>query len=220
MEAVARTRTDIVQLSLYADMPAASVRKLERCAGNIATLNAKGVALIFSIGRELQTAHDELANHGNGTFGKWCKERCGITDKSARNYMGVVEVFDGKVPERLSRTFTAESLYLLSRYSTPDEAIDEAVKAAESGDRIDLKRAKEIVGKYVVTSVDDAKPDDWDAEDEPSPHTMDRFAAAASDVTLAVYRAFAGWPSEWWEDIDSVFANLLKQDKATWKTPQ
>ena len=118
-------------------------RKLEACAVAIDKARAKGVALIFEVGRQLQVAHDALANHGDGVFGKWCKERCGMSDRTARNYMGVVEAFGSQKqldPERLSESFTAESLYYLSRDTTPEEAIKDALKEAKKGQRITLTR--------------------------------------------------------------------------------
>jgi hypothetical protein len=152
MEAIVRSAAP-----LFDDLPKPAVRKLESCAVNIEKLRSKGVELIFAMGRELKIAHDELANHGDGGFGKWCKERCGINRSTAFRYIGVVETFSGEVCCRLQQTATAEALYLLSRDTTPQDAIDKAIEVAEQGERITLAKAKEIV-KEVAGVVIDAKP--------------------------------------------------------------
>lgn len=139
---------------LFDDLPKPVVRKLESCAVNIEKLRSKGVELIFAMGSELKTAHDELANHGDGCFGKWCKERCGITAQSARNYISVVDAFGDQDCKSLLQSFTAESLYLLSRDTVPQDAIDKAIQLAEQGERITLAKAKEIRSEYVI----DAEP--------------------------------------------------------------
>lgn len=64
-----------------------------------------------------------LANHGDGTFGKWCVDRCGITSNTAYNYMRVIEVFETHkqlVCNPGLQTFDAKALYYLSRDTTPD----------------------------------------------------------------------------------------------------
>jgi len=142
-------------LAFYEDLPKAAVDRLERCAANIDKAVARSVESMLDVGRQLKIAHDELANHGNGTFGKWCKERLGITSRSAERYLGAIEAFGQKDCDSLSQSFTCESLYLLSRDSTPDDAIDAALKAAESGERINLQKAKAIIAPFTVTSVED-----------------------------------------------------------------
>ncbi len=81
-----------------------------------------------------------LANHGDGTFGKWCVERCGMTTQTARNYIAVIEVFGAQkqlVCKSLLQSFTAEALYYLSRDTTPEEAIRDALKLAKKGERVE-----------------------------------------------------------------------------------
>jgi hypothetical protein len=157
------------QLALYEEIPKTSANKLERCATAIDRAHAKGIELIFEVGKQLQIAHDELANHGDGCFGKWCKERCGIDRSTAHHYRNVVEVF-GKHKELIccpgQQTFDAKSLYYLSRDVTPEEAITDALKAAKKGDRITLGKAKEIVDEYVIDTEQPSEPVVTEVDDE------------------------------------------------------
>lgn len=83
----------------------------------------------------LFTLPQQLTNHGNGTFGKWCKERLGISKRSAYDHLNACECFGDKDCPSLGQSFTCEALYLLSRDSTPDDAITDALKAAKKGER-------------------------------------------------------------------------------------
>jgi hypothetical protein len=85
-------------------------------------------------GKHLQEAHALLANHGDGTFGKWVETRCGFCYRTARRYMDVAETFGDVSCDSLSQ-LSAESLYFLSRNTTPEEAIADAIQAAEAGER-------------------------------------------------------------------------------------
>lgn len=55
-----------------------------------------------------------LANRGNGVFGKWVEQRCGIGRSTAQNYMRVSEVFGGKVCATVVQTFDNRAMYLLA----------------------------------------------------------------------------------------------------------
>lgn len=136
-------------MPLFDNLPKPTIRKLESCAAKIERLRAKGVELIFAMGRELKIAHDELSNHGDGCFGKWCKERCGISKSTAFDYLNAVDVFEGRLSAGRTN-FDAKALYLLARDSTPQDAIDKAIEAAEKGERITLAKAKEIVSAVVI----------------------------------------------------------------------
>lgn len=158
------TNSDIVDVQpmlpdIYGEMEMPKRAMLERCAKSIEKIRSKGVELIFQIGEQLKIAHDELANHGDGTFGKWCKERLGISTSSAHNYLSVVDTFGSQklldLPS-LGRTFTAESLYYLSRDTTPEEATRDALKVAKKGERVTLQVAKGLAEKYTCDEIEDA----------------------------------------------------------------
>lgn len=225
MDAIERTAAP-----LFDDLPKPTVRKLESCAVNIEKLRSKGVELIFAMGRELKIAHDELANHGDGCFVKWCKERCGISKSTAFNYLSAVDVFGDKDCPSLGRTFTAEALYHLARDTTPQDAIDKAIEAAEKGERITLPKAKQIIEEVIVEVapssvgvIDSDEQDEQDDDEEdfaddppPSPFNLETFGIAERKATDAFRKAFAGWPEEWWPDIDAVLQQLKEGDKSKW----
>ncbi len=161
-------------ITLYESLPATTNRKLERCAVAINKATAKGIELIFEIGQQLRIAHDELANHGDGTFGKWCVERCGMTYRCARQYLDVVEVFGERkqlVCEPGSQSFDAKALYYLSREVTPEDAIEDAIKAAKKGERITLAKAKEFVAEYTVEQSEQDEEEDQDEEADDAEET-------------------------------------------------
>lgn len=165
------------QLEIYESLSAPASRKLERCAVAIDKANAKGIELIFEIGKQLQIAHDELANHGDGTFGKWCVERCGMSKRQAYRFLNINEVFGTHkqlVCAGPAQTFDVQALEYLSREVTPEDAIADAIKAAKKGERITLARAKEFVAEYTVDeyAVDEIAADESD-DDEPEESEWD-----------------------------------------------
>jgi hypothetical protein len=91
-----------------------------------------GSVTLHGLMRSLAAARDRLANHGNGTFGKWCNERCGITHQHANRAIAAHQQFGSS--EHRVQNFDATSLYLLSADSCPDEAYEEALERAEHGE--------------------------------------------------------------------------------------
>lgn len=112
---------------------------------------------MLKIGAELSKAQERLANHGNGTFGKWCKERLGISSQSARNAINAFHAFGQEDCKTVLQSFDASALYLLSADSTPEEATEKAWELAEAGETITKKRAKQIVDE-VCSEGRDAPP--------------------------------------------------------------
>jgi hypothetical protein len=196
------------QLALYESLPVASSRKIESCAVRIDKAKARGVALIFEIGEQLQIAHDELANHGDGKFGKWCQERCGISKSAAYRYLSVVEVFsrqkqlDGPT---VGQSFDAKALYYLSRDTTPEAAIKDALYKAKRGERVTLADAKEIVEGYTI----DAEPVNG------SPDLL----MLMSEAEDRIRKSFSSWPQALAKHIPSVLSALSQEDHTEWTKP-
>jgi len=101
---------------------------------------------VMKLGAELTAAHAKLSNHGDGTFGKWCSLRCGLTARHARNMMGVCDTFKDR--EMISQSADPTALYLLSAPSCPEEATAEALERAEQGERITTKLARDIIKSH------------------------------------------------------------------------
>ncbi len=80
-----------------------------------------------------------------------------MTTQTARNYIAVIEAFGAQKQlycKSLLQYFTAEALYYLSRDTTPEEAIRDALKLAKKGERVTLAVAKELAAKYTVDESD------------------------------------------------------------------
>lgn len=97
---------------------------------------------VLVIGEQLQRVKD-IAKHG--TFMKWVESRFGMPYKKCQRYM--------RISSRLGKVvnidhFDYSSLMLLAQDTTPDEAIDEAVKQAQQSQKITNAVAKEIVAKH------------------------------------------------------------------------
>lgn len=79
---------------------------------------------------ELATAQKRLSNHGNGTFGKWCKERLGFTSRTAENLIRIYDGVPKKDYETVSKTFDVTALYCLLADTCPEDAYKDALKLA------------------------------------------------------------------------------------------
>jgi len=85
---------------------------------------------VLQIGKELAAAQKRLANHGNGTFGKWAQDRCGISRDLAYKCISVHKTFGPLGLSKISTNFSASSLYLLAKQTCPKEATKEAIELA------------------------------------------------------------------------------------------
>jgi hypothetical protein len=127
--------------------------KLVSLAGQIKRGREHYNKSVFELGESIATAQDLLANNKNGTFGKWIEAEAGLEETTARNYMNAWKAF------RYSANiagYAPSAMYLLAAPEAPKEAIKEAEKLASKGERISVKRAKQILDK--LKSVSPPKP--------------------------------------------------------------
>lgn len=189
--------------SVVSQLPTDCRKKLDGYAKAIAKAKARGVEALLEIGRQLKLAHLELANRGNGTFGKWVKECCGITHASALNQINAWEAFGEKSSSNDLKNIQASALYFLARDTTPEEAIEAAVEQAESGERITLKKAKELVARCEKACQETADAPDASDESEELPDYVKRLQPyeSLSDAIEALDAAIAAiylrWPPEY-----------------------
>jgi len=98
---------------------------------------------VMAIGKELKEVHEKLANHYQGSFGKWC-ESIGISRFTANNYIKahdyVVENFNN-IEE--AENIQPSLLFAISRSSAPQELQDKVL----SGDITSHKQYKELEDK-------------------------------------------------------------------------
>lgn len=100
---------------------------------------------VLKIGKELTEARERLANHKNGTFQKWCVERCGASLASTKRAIAAYEQFGNR--HTVSQYFDATAMYLLSANSCPEDTRDEFIQRAEAGEQITAKMVREELTK-------------------------------------------------------------------------
>jgi len=111
----------------------------------IKTLMRRAAQDIIDIGTKLIEVKDQL---GHGNFGNWLNAEFGWSHDTAGRYMNVSRAFI-QIPH--GAEFQAKALYLLSAPSTPDEAREEALEIAKSGEPITYATAKAIVAQHKPT---------------------------------------------------------------------
>jgi hypothetical protein len=202
----------LVQLAFdytAAEISKADANRLEKHAETITTTQDKvrrtGVEGVMKIGAELVAARDRLANHGDGTFGKWCKERCGVTRFTAARVMHAWEQF--KDCSTVQQSFDASALYLLSSESCPEEVVTEAMERAEAGEHITQKAVREMIKAASPNS---------DEEDEPP---ADEIEWSPGNCLLGVRREVMKWkrvcPKEDISEITEILKALISQIERT-----
>jgi len=121
--------------------------RLKSLARQIAGSKKKLVANVLEIGRALTDAQDLLADHAGGAFGKWVKQSCKFSKRSAYRYMSAHLTFGGCATVA-QRRFEPSTMYLLANDSTPSAAVTEAIEFAESGETVTGKIAKQLIAKH------------------------------------------------------------------------
>jgi hypothetical protein len=95
---------------------------------------------IILIGKNLQAVKAKLPH---GMFLPWLKYEFGLSQVTANNFMHVADRFDGKLTKFVNLSVSA--LYALASPSTPEEAVEEALHRADSGEKITHALAKQII---------------------------------------------------------------------------
>jgi len=98
---------------------------------------------IIEIGRDLLDVKDRL---GFGHFGHWVSQEFGWSDRTARHFMEVAEVFGSKSEIISELAIAPTAAYLLAAPSAPYEARQLAFDRAKAGETITAAIAKEIIG--------------------------------------------------------------------------
>ena len=101
------------------------------------------VGNVLEIGRRMQRVRDvagEVAFHG------WLETELDVSRATASRYRSAARYF-GNRPSLAG--FQPTALFLLARKRVPEAARDEACRLAAAGERITVRRAREIVAQYV-----------------------------------------------------------------------
>jgi len=121
--------------------------RLKLLARQIAGSKKKLVANVLAIGEALTEAQDLLASHHGGVFGKWVKQNCGFSKRTAYRYMSAQLTFGSCAPVA-QRRFELSTMYILAHDSTPPAAVTEAIEIAESGETVTSKTAHQLIAKH------------------------------------------------------------------------
>jgi len=121
--------------------------RLKALARQISGSKKKLVANVLAIGEALTEAQDLLASHHGGAFGKWVKQSCGFSKRTAYRYMSAHLTF-GSCATMSQRRFDISTMYLLANDSTPSAAVTEAIELAESGETVTSKTAHQLIAKH------------------------------------------------------------------------
>lgn len=130
----------------YARLDRTTCQFVLQKTGEIRILMRRTARDIFSIGKKLIEIKEKL-EHGH--FLEWLEAEFAWSDRTARNFMRVAEVFKMETISDLQ--FAPSALYILAASSIPEGAREEAVNRALKGEAISKKTAQEIKQKYTRT---------------------------------------------------------------------
>lgn len=164
----------------YGEVEPATAEKLKRHAAVIKGVQSKA---IYEIGEELQAAHDELANHRNGTFFAWC-ESIGIKSTTAKEILSYHDFISRNASNKeLLESLPKRLIVDANRPSTPQELKDKVA----SGDVTTLPEFKKLKAELEATKnvlrTTETKLDEKDAEIEEAEKRA-HAANLAQDVAL------------------------------------
>ena len=128
----------------YGEIEPATAEKLKRHATAIRGIQSKA---IYEIGEELQSAHDELADHNGGTFYAWC-ESIGIGRDTVQRILRYHEFVAANCGNReLLESLPKSLIYEASKKSTPQELKHKVA----SGDVTTLPEFKKLKAELEAT---------------------------------------------------------------------
>lgn len=107
---------------------------------------------LIAIGNRLLQIKNLLPH---GQFQDWVEKEFGIERRMAQNYMAVATRFGNNQQfadkNEIISFFSPTAMYLLASPSTPVEAVEAAIaESEESGQRLKVRRIKEIVAEYTA----------------------------------------------------------------------
>lgn len=100
------------------------------------------------VGHLLEEARKRMAKHGNGTFTAWVESDCGLSIRTARNYMYAAARYGDEDSATVAESLEPAAMYILAAPSCPAEAQIEAESIAKAGGTVTAKLAKELVQKH------------------------------------------------------------------------
>jgi len=126
----------------YADLDSETRIVVQQKTGEIRERMRRAAQDIIEIGERLIDIQQRLVH---GEWEAWLHAEFTWSDQTARRYIHVARAFSGK---QQIVAFAPSALYLLAAPSTPDEARDEALARAESGETITYQSARQVVEQH------------------------------------------------------------------------
>jgi hypothetical protein len=141
-----RKEDNVNELSVfdYQQLDAETRVVVKQRTGEIKELMRNTAEAIVRIGEKLAEVREQLPE---GHFQDWLKQEFDWSRRTAYNFISVYEQFGARA-NFAQINIAASALYLLAAPSTPDEARQEALTRAETGEAIGHKEAKEIVSDH------------------------------------------------------------------------
>lgn len=134
-------------------VPASQQDLLKTKAESIRKRLRASVASVISVGTELREIKPSLKH---GDFTSFVVNDCGITMRSAQNYMSVAEFADDK-SESIS-LLSLGSLYRLAAKSTPTAAISQVVEMLDNGKVTTESDIEALIAASRLTEVEPTDP--------------------------------------------------------------
>lgn len=148
-----KPKTQLERASRRADIAsqeAGTIDRLAHHAGAIRALGRQTVSNIVAIGKHLIEAQ-ELCKESGENFGDWLKREFEWSVGSAYNFIRVAEM--SKIVRLTNLQLPLESLYLLARPSTSEEAREAVVEAAKDGN-LTHAQVKEMIADVQAKEVE------------------------------------------------------------------
>jgi len=131
-------------------------KELGTIARRIKSSKRRAAAALLEMGQQLAEAQDLLAHHRGGSFGKFVRERCGLSTSAAYRAIETFKQFG--TDAEIAKMIEPDALVVLSR--APAGAIEEARAFALEGSMVSVTVAKQFVRehKQPVANQKDDKP--------------------------------------------------------------
>jgi len=117
-------------------------KRLAGLARSIKGYQRKAVDSVLAIGEQLAEARDLLSDHAGGSYGKWLRDKVGMSRMSAHRFVALYETFGGCNTVRQLADVDA----LRKLCGGPEGAVKKAKKLLEDGQRLDMRMAKSLLG--------------------------------------------------------------------------
>lgn len=128
----------------YSGLPVNVAKQVRSAADRIKKRLKRTVSDIIQTGLDLVAVKEQLSH---GEWGVWLEAEFEWKHTTAWKFMQVAEKFS-QCENLNSLPVRPSALYLLAQPSVPDEARDEALDKAESGEPITVAAAKEIIASH------------------------------------------------------------------------